>query len=120
MDIVYIHGLRLETVIGIWAWERHVKQTIVVDLDMGVDISGAGESDAIDDTVDYKAVAKRLTRFATESKFLLVEALAENIATILREEFDITWMRIRINKQGALRDVRDVGVIIERGERHGA
>ena len=117
MDIVYLHGLRLETVIGIWDWERKIKQTVLVDLDLGTDIARAGESDAIEDTVDYKAVAKRLMSFAEESDFLLVEALAENIARILATEFGIPWVRIRINKQGALRGVRDVGVIIERGSK---
>lgn len=116
MDIVYLHGLRLETVIGIWDWERQIKQTIVVDLDLGTDISRAARSDAIEDTIDYKAVAKRLVSFAEDSNFLLVEALAENIAEILATEFAIPWMRIRINKQGALGGVRDVGVVIERGD----
>ena len=115
MDIVYLHGLRLETIIGIWDWERQVKQTVVVDLDLGTDIAKAASSDAIQDTVDYKAVANRLVKFANESEFLLVEALAENISAILLNEFGIAWLRIRINKQGALTGVRDVGVIIERG-----
>jgi dihydroneopterin aldolase len=117
MDIVYLHGLRLETVIGIWAWERQLKQTLVVDLDLGTDIARAGRSDAIEDTIDYKAVSKRLIALAQKSKFFLVEALAENIAVILIAEFNIEWVRIRINKQGALADVRDVGVIIERGRK---
>jgi dihydroneopterin aldolase len=115
MDIVYLHGIRLETVIGIWDWERQFKQTIVVDLDMGTDISRAAESDALEHTIDYKAVAKRLMSLADESDFFLVEALAEDIAKILISDFGIPWVRIRINKQGALRGVRDVGVVIERG-----
>ncbi len=115
MDIVYLHGLRLETVIGIWDWEREIRQTVVVDLDMGTDISRAGRSDAIEDTVDYKAVAKRLMNLADESEFFLVEALAERIAEIVIGEFGIPWTRIRVNKQGALRGARDVGVVIERG-----
>lgn len=115
MDIVYLHGLRLETIIGIWEWERQVKQTLVVDLDLGTDIAQAASSDAIEDTLDYKAVANRLVKLANESEFLLVEALAENISAILINEFGIEWLRIRINKQGALTGVRDVGVIIERG-----
>ena len=117
MDIVYLHGLRLETVIGIWDWERETRQTVVVDLDMGTDIARAGHSDAIEDTIDYKAVAKRLMSFADESEFFLVEALAEGIANIVINEFSIPWTRIRINKQGALRSVRDVGVVIERGHK---
>ncbi len=114
MDIVYLHGLRLETVIGIWDWEREIRQTVVVDLDMGTDISRAGRSDAIEDTVDYKAVAKRLMNLADESEFFLVEALAERIAETVIGEFGIPWTRIRVIKQGALRGARDVGVVIER------
>ena len=117
MDIVYLHGLRLDTIIGIWEWERQINQTVVVDLDLGTDISRAGISDAIDDTIDYKAISERLILLAQESKFFLVEALAEKISAILIGEFNIEWVRIRINKQGALADVRDVGVIIERGRR---
>lgn len=115
MDIVYLYGLRLETIIGIWEWERQVKQTLIVDLDLGTDVSRAGRSDAIEDTVDYKSVAERLATLAEENNFFLVEALAENISEILIAEYGIEWVRIRINKQGALSDVRDVGVIIERG-----
>ena len=115
MDIVYLYGLRLETIIGIWEWERQVKQTLIVDLDLGTDVSRAGRSDAIEDTVDYKSVAGRLAKLAEENNFFLVEALAENISEILIAEYGIEWVRIRINKQGALSDVRDVGVIIERG-----
>ncbi len=115
MDIVYLHGLRLETIIGIWEWERQVRQTVVVDLDLGTDIAQAASSDAIEDTVDYKEVANRLVKLANESEFLLVEALAENISEILINDFGVEWLRIRINKQGALTGVRDVGVIIERG-----
>lgn len=115
MDIVYLHGLRLETVIGVWGWERQLKQTVVVDLDLATDIAQAGRSDAIEDALDYKAVSSRLIRLASECEFYLVEALATRICEILITEFDIEWVRVRINKQGALREVRDVGVIIERG-----
>jgi dihydroneopterin aldolase len=115
MDIVFLHGLRLETVIGLWEWERRIKQTLVIDIDMGTDLKPAGASDSIDDTIDYKSVTKRLLRLADEHSFLLVEALAERIAQILLGEFGLRWVRIRINKKGAVRQVRDVGVIIERG-----
>jgi len=114
MDIVFLHGLRIDTVIGIWDWERRLKQTLILDLDMGADLSIPGRSDSIGDTIDYKSVTKRLFKLADESAFLLVEALAESIADILLNEFGLTWVRIKINKQGAVRQVRDVGVIIER------
>ena len=114
MDVVFLHGLKIETVIGIWDWERHFKQTLILDLDMGADLAPAGRSDSITDTLDYKAVTKRVFRLAEENAFLLVEALAENLADILLNEFKLPWVRIKINKQGAVRQVRDVGVIIER------
>jgi 7,8-dihydroneopterin aldolase/epimerase/oxygenase len=114
MDIVFLHGLRIDTVIGIFDWERQLKQTLILDLDMGADLSRAGRSDAIEDTIDYKAVTKRIFRLADEHAFLLVEALAENLARILLEEFGLMWVRVKINKKGAVRQVRDVGVIIER------
>ena len=116
MDIVYLHGLSLDTLIGVWEWERKVKQKIVVDLDLGMDILPAAKSDTIDDTTDYQAVATRLAKLADESSFRLVEAFAEAIADILLSEFGIAWVRIRINKQGAMREARSVGVIIERGQ----
>lgn len=117
MDIVYIHDLRIDTVIGIFDWERRVKQTVSLDLEMGTDVRAAAASDAIEDALDYKAVAKRLIEFVGTSEYHLVETLAEQVATILREEFGVSWLRLRINKKGAVRHARDVGVIIERGSR---
>ncbi len=117
MDIIYLHGLTVDCVIGIWDWERRIKQSITIDLDMAADISRAAASDHIDDTLNYKAVAKRVISFVAESEFQLVETLAEKIAGILRDEFQIPWCRVRINKKGAIRGGRDVGVLIERGEK---
>lgn len=117
MDIVYLHNLRVDALIGVWEWERRVKQTVLIDIDMATDISNAAKTDSIDDTVNYKAVTKRVISIAEDSKFFLVEALAEHIAQTILSEFGIPWVRIRINKQGAVRDVKDVGVVIERGER---
>ncbi|MCC7410531.1 MAG: dihydroneopterin aldolase [Gammaproteobacteria bacterium] len=117
MDIVYITDLRIETIIGVYAWERQVRQTLVIDLEMGTDIRPAATSDDIADTLDYKAVTKRVIAYTETNHFQLVETLAERLATLLREEFSIPWLRLRINKQGAVRGVRDVGVMIERGER---
>jgi dihydroneopterin aldolase len=117
MDIIYLNDLRIDTTIGIYDWERCTKQTIILDLEMGTDIGKAAESDSINDTLDYKAVAKRLMSFVGSSEFELVETLAERVADILLNEFHVPWLRLRINKQGALRGVRDVGVIIERGQK---
>ncbi len=115
MDIVYLHGLRLETVIGVWDWERHIRQTLIVDLDMGADVARAAASDSIDDTIDYKTVADRLIEIGKESSFALVESLAERIAGELTGALGIPWVRVRITKSGALRGAREVGVLIERG-----
>lgn len=114
MDIVFLHGLRVDAVIGIWDWERQFKQTLEIDLDLGTDVRPAARSDSIDDTVDYKAVTKRVMRLAEEGGFLLVERLAQTIADTLFAEFGILWVKIRINKKSAVRQVRDVGVQIER------
>ncbi len=114
MDIIFIRGLRIATVIGINDWEQHIKQTVSIDLELGTDISKAAATDQIDNTLNYKAVAKRVVAFVSESHFQLVETLAERVAELLLEEFPIVWLRLTLNKPGALRDARDVGVIIER------
>ncbi len=116
MDIIYLNGLRIETIIGIYDWERRTKQTVILDIEMGTDIKKAAATDNIKDTLDYKAVAKRIMAFVGESKFELVETLAEKITDIILNEFDVPWCRLRLNKQGAVKGVRDVGVVIERGK----
>jgi dihydroneopterin aldolase len=116
MDIVYLNDLRIDTVIGIYEWERRIRQTVVIDIEMATDVAKAARSDQIDDAVNYKAVAKRLIAFVGESEFQLVETLAERIAQLVLSEFDVPWLRLRVNKQGAVRGARDVGVIIERSK----
>ncbi len=116
MDIIYLNGLQLETTIGIYPWERQLKQILIIDLEMGSDVARAAASDEIGDALDYKAVTKRLVAFAHESSFQLVEGFAEGVVRIVQEEFAVPWLRLRINKKSAVRGVRDVGVIIERGE----
>ena len=118
MDIVYIRALRIDTVIGIYEWERKTRQTIVLDVEMSADIAKAAATDAIADTLDYKAVSKRLAQFVGESRFHLVETLAERCAQLVRDEFGVRWVRLVLNKAGAVRGTDAVGVIIERGERH--
>ncbi len=117
MDIIYLRDLRIETVIGIFDWERRIKQVVSLDLEMAADVSKAAASDAIEDTLDYKAVAKRLIEFVGASEFQLVETLAERVTEIVRDEFGVPWVRLSVNKKGAVRGARDVGVIIERGQR---
>jgi dihydroneopterin aldolase len=115
MDIIFLNNLKIDTVIGIYEWERKIKQSVIIDLEMATDIARAAASDSIDDTLNYKAVAKRLISFVSESEFQLVETLTERIAEIILTEFNVPWVKVRLNKQGAVRGARDVGIIIERG-----
>jgi dihydroneopterin aldolase len=117
MDIVFIHDLQIETVIGIYDWERKIRQTISLDLEMATDIGKAAKSDNIDDALSYKTVAKRLIDFVEASEFELVEALAEKICSIILEEFEVPWVKLTLHKPGAVRGSKSVGVIIERGKR---
>ena len=117
MDIVFIRDLQIETIIGIYDWERKVRQIISLDIDMASDIKKAADSDNIDDTLSYKTVAKRLITFVEQSEFELVEALAEKICEIILGEFNVPWVRLTLNKPGAVRGSKSVGVIIERGQK---
>ena len=114
MDRIFLTALSAETIIGIYDWEREVRQRVEVDLEMWVDLNAAVASDSIDDTLNYKLVAKRVLGFVQESRYRLVEALAGAIARILLAEFPIARVRVTLHKPGAVRDSRDVGVIIER------
>ena len=117
MDTIFLHDMKVETVIGIWEWERKIRQTVAIDLDMSTDIRKAAASDSVEDTLNYKSVAKRVQAFVGDSSFQLVETLAEEIAAIVLNEFDVDWVRVRVNKPGAIRNAKDVGVLIERGSR---
>ena len=117
MDIVYIRDLRIDTIIGIYDWEREVRQTVSIDLEMASDIRKAAETDDIQYALNYKAVSKRLIAYVENRNALLVETLAEEIAQIIRTEFNVPWLRLRLSKPGAIRGARDVGLIIERGAR---
>jgi len=116
MDIIFLNDLRIDTVIGIFDWERRIKQTVIFDLEMAADIRKAAASDSIEDTLDYKAVAKRIIQFVEESQFQLVETLAEKVAQLILDEFSVPWVRVKLNKTGAIRGARDVGILIERGQ----
>ena len=115
MDRIFIEDLNVQTVIGIYDWEREIKQVVSLDLEMEFDITRAAETDSIEDTLDYKAVSKRLIRFIEDSEFQLVEALAERCAAIVLDEFPVDWLRLKLGKPGAVRGSSAVGVIIERG-----
>jgi dihydroneopterin aldolase len=114
MDKIFLRALKTEAIIGIFDWERQVKQTVIVDIEISADIRKAALSDSIDDTLNYKRVAKRVLGFVEESKFHLVETLAEHIAMLILEDFGIDWVRIALSKPGAIRSSRDVGVSLER------
>jgi len=113
-DKIFLRGLEVECIIGFIDWERRVKQRIQIDLELPVDCTRAARSDDVVDTLDYKSVAKRVIAFVEASEFMLVETMAHRIAMVILEEFGIEWVRIWINKPGAIRGSRDVGVAIER------
>jgi dihydroneopterin aldolase len=117
MDIVFIRGLRAETVIGVYDWERNIRQAVVLDLELASDNRAGAESDRIDDALDYAAVSQRLLSFIEGSEFQLIETLAEQVADILLSEFQVPWLRLRLAKPDAVAEADDVGVLIERGEK---
>ena len=117
MDIVFIRELKVDTVVGIYDWERRIRQNVVLDLEMGTDIGRAARSDKIEDTLDYKAVAKRLIQLVSTSEFKLVETLAEKAAELVMKEFSVKWVKVTLHKPGAVSGSKSVGVMIERGKR---
>ena len=114
-DKVFISELRVDTVIGIYDWERKIRQNVVIDIEMACDCARAAETDSVEDTLDYKAIGKRIIALVEESEFFLVETLAHRLAETLIAEFGIGWLRLKVDKEGALRGARGVGVIVERG-----
>jgi dihydroneopterin aldolase len=114
MDKIFIHALKAEAIIGIYDWERQVRQTVLIDLEFAADVRKAALTDSIDDTLNYKRVAKRILAFVESSQFHLVETLAEHVAMLVLDEFGISWVRITLSKPGAVRSSRDVGVSVER------
>lgn len=118
MDKIFIHALKGEAIIGIYDWERQVRQTVTVDIEIAADVRKAGMSDSIHDTLNYKKVAKLVLALIEGSSFHLVETLAEHIAMLILEEFGVSWVSIVLNKPGAVRGSRDVGVAIERERSH--
>ena len=114
MDKVFIEGLEIEALIGIYDWERRIRQPLLFDLEMAFDNRVPAARDDIALTLDYKAVSKRLIEYVTASEFGLVETLAERCAEIVMNEFNVGWLRLKLSKPGAVRGARAVGVIIER------
>ncbi len=117
MDIIFITDLRVDTIIGIYDWERTTQQTVSLDIEMATDIQAAARTEDIENTLNYKAISKRVESFIADSEFLLIETMAERVATLIREEFGVSWLRLTLHKPGALSNSTDVGVRIERGTR---
>ena len=117
MDIVFVHGLKVDAVIGIYDWERTIKQPVVVDLDMGADITKAAASEDIENTLNYKSVSDWCIDYVANSEFLLVETLAESLADNIRSRFSVKWIRVKVTKPDAIAEANGVGVLIERGEK---
>ena len=113
-DRIFLHGLTAECIIGFIDWERRVRQTVVLDIELPVDCRRASLTDEVADTLDYKKVAKRVLAYVEASEFKLVETLAHRVALLVLEEFGAEWVRVALNKPGAIRNARDVGVVIER------
>lgn len=117
MDIIFLEEIKLDILIGIYEWERKVPQTIRIDIEIGLPHSRAGTTDSIVDTIDYGTVMERIRQTAAEQHFSLVEALAEHIAALICNEFGAPWVKVSVAKLGMLRNVKRLGIIIERGER---
>lgn len=117
MDTIFLRDLEIDATIGIFEWEKRIKQKVRIDLEMATDIAKAAASDSIEDTLDYKAISKRIIQFVEDSSYELIETLIEKIAEILLKEFNIPWVRVTLSKPGAVRGSRDVGIVIERGIR---
>ena len=115
MDIIFLRGLHIETIVGIFDWERVNRRNVVLDLEMAIDNRKAAASDDIGDALDYSAVSQRIVAFVEQSSFFLVETLAERICEIIRTDFNVPWVRLVLNKRGAIQGASDVGVVIERG-----
>ena len=115
MDLVLIEGLEVRTVIGIYDWEREIRQTVRLDLEMAWDISKAGQTDDIADTLDYFAVSQRLTQFIESSEFALIETLIEACASIVMKEFQVPWLRLKISKPLKYLGMEAASIVIERG-----
>lgn len=117
MDIIFITDISVETIIGIYDWEREQKQTVSIDLEMATDIAAAAASEDIEQTLNYKDISKRIEEYIVDSQFQLIETMAEKLAALIQQEFGVGWLRLTVHKPGALSNATDVGVRIERGTR---
>ena len=117
MDRIFLSEMKIETTDGIWEWEKRIKQQVIIDIEMSADIKKAAATDQIEDTLNYKAVAKSVRKLVEESSFQLVETMAEKISELVIGEHNVSWVRVKVNKPGAIRGSKGVGIIIERDDK---
>jgi dihydroneopterin aldolase len=117
MDTIRIRGLKVETIIGVHAWEKKLPRTLVIDLELAADVARAARSDALADALDYHAVAQAASAFVAASRFQLIETLAQRLAEKLQTEFAVGWLKLEVHKPGAVAGAQDISVSIERGKR---
>lgn len=117
MGIIFLHGIETNCVVGVWEWEKQITQKIIVDLDMASDIAKSASTDELEDTLNYKAVAENVIEMLEASRFQLIETMAEEVAKLVMEKFSSPWVKVRINKGGAVKHVANVGIEIQRGQR---
>ncbi len=115
MDTIFLKDLRVQTIVGVWDWERQMPQTVSIDLEMAADVGSAADTDELEDTLNYKGVAERVVSLVEESRFKLVETMAERIAETIMTEFSVPWVRVSVHKPWAITGAGDVGITIERG-----
>ena len=115
MDRIFLSEMKIETTVGIWEWEKRIKQQVIIDIEMSADIKKAAATDQIEDTLNYKAVAKSVRKLVEESSFQLVETMAEKISELVIGEHNVSWVKVKVNKPGAIRGSKGVGIIVERG-----
>ena len=114
MDKIYIHGLKLQTIIGIYDWERAKKQPLIIDIDIGTSFTQAIQSDDIRDCINYADVAEKISLFADSHSFQLVETFTEQIAQFILSEYQAQWVKIKLNKPQAIKNAESTGIVIER------
>ena len=117
MDTIFLHGIETHCVIGVWEWEKRITQKIIVDLDMASDIAQSALTDELQDTLNYKAIGEGVIEMLETSRFQLIETMAEEVAKLVMEKFSVSWVKVRVNKGGAVKYITNVGVEIERGQR---
>ncbi len=115
-DIVYLHGLKCECTIGVWEWEKQIRQTLTLDIDLATDAAKAAANDDLEHALDYQAIATRVQSFTKDTPFELIETLAHKLADLILAEFDTSWVKIKVDKGSAVKGVKHVGIIVERSQ----